>query len=129
VNIFVANNNHPPKLFRKNLRESEAKASNYLQVRVVGRAPNTQATGTRAPLTVTDRTQFREVLIGTNYLFQNELLANFGIGTAKTVDEFFVKSPPSLPETTRADNVGSDQVPVLTQDNTGAPCQTTGGPR
>ena len=53
-----------------------------LSVRLVGRAPNTEAVGARIRVTVGGTTQMREIAVGNNFTSQNPTTQVFGLGAA-----------------------------------------------
>ena len=89
IDIFVANNNQTPILYRND----GGNESHYLDVKLVGEGPNTEAIGAKIHLTVSGVTQMRELRAGSNYASQNPVEAHFGIGSATTVDELRVVWP------------------------------------
>jgi hypothetical protein len=104
VDLFVANGQgQDSRLFRNDLPGER----HFLQVRLAGRAPNTQAAGARVFVTASGVTQMREIHIGSNYLSQDPALAHFGLGASTVVDELRVRWPDAT-ETVLAD-VAADQ--------------------
>jgi len=108
IDIFVANNNEAPIMYRNDGGNS----FNYLDVQLAGQAPNTEAIGAKLYLTVDGVTQMRELRAGTNYASQNPASAHFGIGSATTVDELRVVWPHGH-VTTMLDLPAGQQVTVL----------------
>ena len=74
---------------------------NHLRVRLVGRAPNTEAAGARITVTSNGVTQMREVSIGSKFLSQDPTLQVFGLAGAEAAD-VSVQWPDGT-ETVRAD--------------------------
>jgi hypothetical protein len=68
-------------------------ANASLSVRLVGRAPNTQAAGARIRVTVGGMTQMREVAIGNNFTSQNPTTQVFGLGAASRADSVEIEWP------------------------------------
>jgi hypothetical protein len=66
---------------------------NFLRVRLVGLAPNTEAAGARIFVRIGDTRQMREIMIGSNYTTQNPTVQLFGLDAATTVDEILVEWP------------------------------------
>ncbi len=78
LDIFVANNSQGPTFYRNN----GGNAMNWLGVKLVGLAPNTEAIGARIYVTANGKTQMRELRAGTNYVSQDPAEAHFGLGAA-----------------------------------------------
>ena len=83
IDILIANNNDTATLFRND----GGSQLNYLNVRLVGSAPNTQAVGARIYVTADGMTQMREVHNGSNYVSQNPTEQHFGLGNATAVSQ------------------------------------------
>jgi hypothetical protein len=64
-----------------------------LSVRLVGRAPNTEAAGARIRVTVGGSTQMREVAIGNNFTSQNPTTQVFGLGAASSATAVEIEWP------------------------------------
>jgi hypothetical protein len=82
LDIFVANNDGPSRLFRNDTGNQ----LNHLHVRLRGRSPNTQGIGGRIYVTTGSRTQMHELRAGTNYVSQDPAEAQFGLGTASSAE-------------------------------------------
>ena len=82
--------------------------NNYLQVRLAGAAPNTQATGARITIDVGGAMQMREVTIASNFVSQNPTTQHFGLGSATMVEELTVEWPDG--QTTLLNNVQAGQL-------------------
>jgi hypothetical protein len=89
VDVFIANNDGPARLFRN----ENGNEGSFLQVRLRGRSPNTQGIGARIYATSDSRTQMQELRAGTNYVSQDPAEAHFGLGAAITIDEIRVVWP------------------------------------
>jgi hypothetical protein len=109
IDVFIGNNQGRATLWRND----EANLGNYLEVRLDGDAPNTQAIGSRVKTTIGTTTQMREIRAGSNYASQNPALAHFGTGAASTIDELRVEWPTG-PDTVMT-NVPANQALVITQ--------------
>ena len=79
----------------------------YLRVILNGLAPNTEAAGARIRVTVADKVQLREVMIGSNYTSQNPAVQTFGLGQASAVEFLEVEWPDG--EVTSMTNVEGGQ--------------------
>ncbi len=90
VDIFIANNSQPPRLYRN---DGANKPNDFLHFRLSGHPPNTQAIGARIYVKQGDRTQMREIHISDNYVSQDPPEAHFGLGEADKVDEVQIVWP------------------------------------
>lgn len=89
IDIFIANSEQPPRLFRND----GGNLNNYLSIRLEGEQLNTQAIGARVYVNTGNLTQMREVQISNNYMSQNPVDAFFGLGKTNTVDSIHVVWP------------------------------------
>ena len=89
IDLFVANNSGPPRLYRND----GGNESNFLQVRLRGGGLNSEAIGARIELTTSGTTQMREIRAGSNYVSQNPTRAHFGVGDAEVIDEIRIHWP------------------------------------
>jgi hypothetical protein len=89
VDVLVANNGGAPRLFRNDA----GNRLNFVQVKLRGKMPNTEAIGARVYVTAGDQTQLRELRAGSNFESQDPAIAHFGIGTAQSVSEVRVRWP------------------------------------
>ncbi|MCY3839519.1 MAG: CRTAC1 family protein, partial [Gammaproteobacteria bacterium] len=114
VDIFQAHRNaQSAATFWRN----DGTGNEYLRVRLVGSAPNTQAAGARIRATVDNKEMLREIIIGSNYTSQNPTVQIFGLGEASNVDTLVVEWPDGL-ATTRT-NVPAGQTLVIEQPSGG----------
>jgi hypothetical protein len=90
LDVFVANNGGPHHFWRN---DGGRAGGHYLDVRVLGSAPNTFAIGAKVFLTAGGRQQARDVHAGSNYVSQNPREVHFGLGTAARVDHLRVVWP------------------------------------
>jgi hypothetical protein len=111
LDIFVANRLQPPRLYRND----GGNRLNYLQVKLRGRAPNTEGIGARLYARTGEVTQMWEMRCGNNYVSQNPAEAHFGLGTATTIDELRVVWPQIGAEPTVLHDVPANQYLVVTQ--------------
>ncbi len=89
LDVFIANNSQPPRLYRNDGGNEQ----NHLVVRLNGLAPNTQAIGARIYVTHGSTTQMRELACGSNFLSQNPVEAHFGMGQVLQADEVRIRWP------------------------------------
>ncbi|MFT4569700.1 MAG: hypothetical protein ACI8TX_001591 [Hyphomicrobiaceae bacterium] len=90
IDLFVANAvGQSSRLYRND----GVDLGSFLQVRLVGRAPNTQAAGARVYVRSGLTTQMREIQIGSNYVSQNPAVAHFGLGSVDIIDEMRIVWP------------------------------------
>jgi hypothetical protein len=108
IDILIANNGGPPRLFRNDLDTG----NHHLDVRLRGRAPNTEGIGARVYATAGGLTQLRYLRAGSNFLSQDPAIAHFGLGAATTASVRIVW--PDGSETTLPD-VAADQLLVVPQ--------------
>ena len=80
LDVFITNAGQPTRLYRND----GGNALQWLDVRVTGVAPNTQAVGAKIFVTANGVTQLREVRAGSNFVSQSPGDAHFGLGTASS---------------------------------------------
>ena len=103
IDIFIANNSQPPKLYRND----GGNDNSHLSVRLAGQPPNTEGVGARVYVTVGGATQMRELRSGSNFSSSDPVEAHFGLGTATVVDVLRVEWPGGM--TTILNNVPAGQ--------------------
>jgi enediyne biosynthesis protein E4 len=108
VDLFIANNEQAPKLFR-----NDSGSNNFLHIQVAGELENTQGIGTRIYVTAAGQTQMRELRAGNNYMSQNPVEAYFGLGKASSVDLIQVIWPSG--QQAILENVDINQLMFITQ--------------
>jgi len=108
IDVFQAHRNadNAATLWR-----NDTTGNNYLRVRLVGPAPNTEAAGARIRAIVGEKEMLREIMIGSNYTSQNPTVQVFGLGDASVVDRLVVEWTDGR-ETTRT-QVAAGQTLVL----------------
>ena len=89
VDIFVANNQQSPVLFRNDGGNDQ----NFLHIKVAGEDLNSEAIGARIYVTTGGSTQMREIYSGNNFNSNNPAEAYFGIGNSDLIDEIRVIWP------------------------------------
>ncbi len=89
LDLLIANNHGPIRL----MRNETPGTAGYLNVRLYGDAPNTQALGARVYVTANGMTQMREIRAGSNFVSSNPVEAHFGLGNASVVDQLRIVWP------------------------------------
>jgi len=89
VDVFISNIEGPVRLYRNDT----ANGNGFLQVRLVGRPPNTEGIGARISIDAGGTRRIREIQSGNNYLSQNPAVAHFGLGDVTSVDEIRIVWP------------------------------------
>jgi hypothetical protein len=89
LDIFVANNSQGPTFYRND----GGNAGNWLDVKLIGIPPNTEAIGARIFVTAGGKTQMRVLRAGSNYVSQDPAEAHFGLGSATTATTLRVEWP------------------------------------
>ncbi|MEM7298670.1 MAG: CRTAC1 family protein, partial [Bacteroidota bacterium] len=102
LDLVVANSvNSPNHLFSNNVINDLPNLynSNWLNIKLIGLKTNSSAIGARVHLNTEIEgvaiQQMREVSSQTGGLSQNSLYVHFGIGTAETIDQFYIYWPVS----------------------------------
>lgn len=108
IDVFVANNDQLPRLWRNG---AETLERHFLQVRLAQAGPNSQAVGARVHVTTGTDTQMRELSAGSNFASQNPTVAAFGLGNASFVDTLRVEWPDGRESV--LEDVAADQFLVL----------------
>ncbi|HAK53705.1 MAG TPA: CRTAC1 family protein [Gammaproteobacteria bacterium] len=94
------------------LWRNDESGNEYLKVHLIGKPPNTEASGTRIILSSENTSQIREISIGSNFLSQNPAIQLFGLGSDTSAD--ITVSWPDGAETVMTD-VASGQTLEITQ--------------
>lgn len=89
VDIFVANNQQKPALWRND----GGNDMNFVHIKVGGNALNSEAIGARIYVTTGAMTQMREIYAGNNFISNNPAEAYFGIGNVDTIDKIRIIWP------------------------------------
>ncbi len=109
VDLLVTQVAGPPVL----LRNDQATGHHWLRVKLVGRAPNTDALGARVELVAGGTTQRRFVSPTRSYLSQTEPVATFGLGDLDAVERLTVTWPDGT--VTEVELPGVDRVVTVAQ--------------
>ncbi|MBI3784769.1 MAG: CRTAC1 family protein [Deltaproteobacteria bacterium] len=109
IDILVANDSQSARLYRNDGGNQNA----FLDVKLSGRAPNTEAIGARVYATSGGQTQMRELRAGSNFASQDPVVAHFGLSDATVVDSVRVVWPDQT--STTMTNVTARQHLVIVQ--------------
>ncbi len=93
-------------------QEGNASTNRYIRIVPVGLTPNRHSIGARVELRTGNDWQSTEIIAGSTYKTQSELVAHFGLGTAQTADEIIVTWPDGATRRLLAIN-GNQQLQVL----------------
>lgn len=118
VDIFIANAEQPPRLYRND----GGNRADYLAVGLQGHGANRQAIGARIAVVQGVQRQLRELRAGSNYVSQDPAEAFFGLGRSSPTVDVLV----TWPDGTRSilDAVTVNQHLVLTQPSPPTPTST-----
>ncbi|MDY7092123.1 MAG: CRTAC1 family protein [Acidobacteriota bacterium] len=97
IDLFVANNSGPPRLFRND----GGNDLNSTQIRLQGTDGNTEGIGAWIWVTAGGLTQVRELRAGSHFVSQSPAVAHFGLGAATQLDEVRVRWPDGTEEVAR----------------------------
>jgi hypothetical protein len=112
--IFIANNDQPAVFLR-----NDGLTANWLDVKLIGPAPNVDEIGGRVKVTIGAVTQMRDIRCGNNFLSNDPSEAHFGLGSASTVNTLQVTWTDG--QTTTMNNVPGNQRLVVFHPAVGAP--------
>lgn len=104
--IFVANHDQPARLYC-----NYGNQNTFVNIRLEGESPNTQALGARVYVTTGDTEQMRELNANSNYVSQNPVEAHFGLGSATNIDKVRVVWPGGVESI--IENVDVDQFLII----------------
>jgi len=107
LDVFIANNQQAPTLYRND----GGNDLHFLNIRLKGAAPNSEAIGARIYLTAGGIIQMRELRAGSNFVSQDPVESHFGLGSSTIVDEVRVVWPNG--ESSTMQNVVADQHLIL----------------
>ncbi|WP_341939445.1 FG-GAP-like repeat-containing protein [Marinimicrobium sp. C2-29] len=107
VDIFVGHSGEPVALFRNVIETSH----HYLTVKLRGGKKNLDGIGAKVYARSGALTQVREIRLGSNYLSNDPLVAHFGLGKHRQVDELTVVWPDGTEQLLR--NLEADQYLVV----------------
>ena len=107
LDIFVANFGESPRLYRND----GGNELNFLNIKLKGPPPNTEAVGARIFLSAGGKTQMREFRSGSNFVSQDPVEAHFGLGGSEVVERIRITWPDGKRKTLR--NVAANQFLVI----------------
>ncbi len=112
IDIFVTNNNSKTNMYMNNTN-----GGHWLEIELVGNAPNTEAVGAKLYAKSGSLTQMREVNIGNGFAGNSSTRQHFGLGLAEEVDELVVNWPDGSQQ--KYKHVKGDRIIRLVQSNYG----------
>ena len=110
VDVVIANNQDKPSLYTNQI--SGKASANFVNIRLVGLSPNTQALGATVKIKINGVQQMRPINLNSNYLSHNLADAHFGLGGASKIDELRIVWPKDNKETILKD-VSANQFLVI----------------
>jgi hypothetical protein len=114
LDVVVNNLDGSPELLHNEL----ADPGTWLQVKLAGKAPNTDAVGAIVRVRSGSAVQTRIVQSGTSYLSQNDMRLHFGLGSAPRADAIDVLWPDGTTSTLA--DVNTNQIVTIRQPAGGA---------
>jgi hypothetical protein len=94
LDLLVTNNGGPAALLRNDgAAPRDGEKPHWLQIRLIGRPPNTGALGAQVTVRAGDLVQRRAVRTGSSYLSQSMTRLHFGLGSHARVDAVEVRWP------------------------------------
>jgi len=118
IDVFISNINGPVRLFRNDLDSG----AGFLNVRLVGRPPNTEAVGARISIQAnTGPSQMRELRAGSNFLSQDPIAAHFGLADATNIAALEVAWP-HRNQYTRLTEIAANQHLIIFEVTADASC-------
>jgi hypothetical protein len=86
--IFIANYDQPPKLYC-----NYGNDNGFINIKLIGKQPNTEALGARVYVTTGNLVQMRELNANSNYVSQNPAEAHFGLADVGFINEIKIVWP------------------------------------
>lgn len=109
LDILITQNGRRPVM----LRNDQQTGHHWVRVKLVGRAPNTDAIGARVSLTAGGRTQVRELFPARGYMSSVALPLTFGLGPNDRIETLSVRWPDGQEQHLSPDSV--DRLVTITQ--------------
>ncbi|WP_211830635.1 FG-GAP-like repeat-containing protein [Kistimonas asteriae] len=113
IDIITTNNTGKVGFYRNTIHGKHSQSTNFLTVKLLGKAPNQHAIGARIYLQSASGTQMREVRIENNFMSQNPVESHFGLGGDKQVMALRIVWPDGEEE--RITNLSVNQMLVVRQ--------------
>ncbi|GAA4649785.1 hypothetical protein GCM10023116_20660 [Kistimonas scapharcae] len=113
IDIITANNTGKLGFYRNKIHGKNSQSTNFLTVKLLGKAPNHHAIGARIYLESVSGTQMREVRIENNFMSQNPVESHFGLGNDKQIKALRIVWPDGQEE--RITNLSVNQMLVVRQ--------------
>ena len=110
IDVVIANNQDKPSFYVNQIAGKPN--ANFINLRLVGLTPNTQALGALVKVSIQGKQQIREANLNSNYLSHNLADIHFGLGTASVIDKVTIKWPTDGKETVLL-NVPANQFLVV----------------
>ncbi len=107
--VVVINNNLEPFLWEN----STITENDYLKIKLIGTASNTDGIGSKIEVLSNGITQYRYTMCGEGYLSQNSLIKTFGVGDNASVNYVKVTWPSGIIDT--FNNVATNQLFIITE--------------
>jgi len=121
VDLFIANNSGPSRLFRN---DGGNALGHYLTVRLHSASGNSHGIGGRIMITAGGQSQMREIYAGSHFASQSPAEAHFGLGAATEIDELTVRWPDGEVQTLGP--LAADQLVTVVQGNGAVAIPTLG---
>lgn len=109
LDVVLAQIGGPPLL----LRNDTDQGHHWLRIKLVGKAPNTDAIGARLKLMAGDQIQYRSVMPTRSYLSQVELPVTFGLGEVDAIDSLTITWPDGQEQ--HIDDLEVDRMHIISQ--------------
>ncbi|MEM7480722.1 MAG: CRTAC1 family protein [Acidobacteriota bacterium] len=117
IDLFVANNDGPSRLFRN---DGGSALGHFLGVRLSGAGGNTAGVGAWVEVTAGGVTQLVEIRAGSNYVSQSPAEAHFGLGAVDRVERLRVRWPSGTEDVLR--DLPADRW-IVVQEGSGRPSE------
>jgi hypothetical protein len=111
VDFVVTNNDGPVQVF---FNETTS-GNNWVEFRLKGRPPNTDAAGAKVTIETSAGRQYREVNIGNGFAGGSSRRLHFGLGMAQRIDAVTIRWPDGHQE--RTGPVGVNQIVTIREED------------
>lgn len=109
LDLVINNINGVAQIYKNN------DTNNFIQLRLVGDTKNTKALGTKITITANDKKQYQELYTSKGFLSSVQDIINFGVGSAKKIDEISIEWPNK--KTTVLKDIQTNQIISVNQDD------------